>query len=147
MAQVPRYTQEGMFLRGSLDLLPVSLLANPQLETPLLVSRKPPQHPPQLVPGKGQPRGTIDGCSKVVYANKDRGRKTRPNFSVKEKPPPASTRFYVRRKTNATGGAPFYWTTPPRAMPIKTGKRNPAKFFRQGKTFPSTHRISHASQT
>ena len=36
VAQVPRYTQESMFLRGSLDLAPVSLLANPQLETPFL---------------------------------------------------------------------------------------------------------------
>ena len=28
----------------------------------------------------------------------------------------------------------------------KLGRENPAKFFRQGKTLPSAHRISHASQ-
>ena len=49
-------------------------------------------------------------------------------------------------RNNTTGGAPFYWTSPPRPMPTKTGKRNPAKFFRQGKKLPSTPRISHASQ-
>ena len=129
VAQVSSYTQEGMFLRGSLDLAPVSLLANPQLETPFCTQKITATSSPAGCPGKGQPRDIIDGGSKVVYANQNRGRKTRPSFSVKETPSPARTIFNVRRKTNATGRAPIYWTPPPRAMLTKPWKRNPAKFL------------------
>ena len=126
-----------MFLRSSLDVASVSLLANPQLETPLLQRTTAPSSPAGC-PGKGLPRDTIDGGSKVVYANQDRGKKTRPNFSRKEKPSPARERFHVRRKHNATGGALFYWTTRHTLCQPSLGRENLVKFFRQGKTLPST---------
>ena len=136
--------QEGMFRRGSLDLAPVSLLANPPLETPFLYPQKTTStSSPAGCPGEGQPRDTtIDGGSMVVYANQDLGRKTRPNFSVKEKPSSARTRFHVRLKTNATNGrSAVLLDSPPRAMPTKSGKRKP------GQVFPTRKNSSQHAQT
>ena len=84
-----------MFLRGSPDLAPVYLLVNPQLETPFCTQKTSATYSPAGCPGKGQLRDTIDGGSKVVYPNQDGGRKTRPNFSVRENPSRARTRFDV----------------------------------------------------
>ena len=63
-----------MFLQGSLNLVPVSLLANPLLET-LRTEKTTATSSPAGCPGKGQARDTIDGSSNVVYANQARGRK------------------------------------------------------------------------
>ena len=83
--------------------------------------------------GKGQPRDNIDGGSNVVYADHDRGRKT-----VKETPSPAHTRIHVRRKATQWEERRFFG--PPRHALYQPylGRENPAKFFRQGKSFPST---------
>ena len=97
-----------MFLRGSPDLAPVSLLASPQLERPFCTPKATATSSPAGCLVKGQPRDNTDGASDVVYANQDWGRKTRPNFSVKEKPYPVHTRIHVRRNANAMGRAPIF---------------------------------------
>ena len=101
--------QDRKFLRGSLDLVPVSLLVKPQLETPSWTQKTTVTSSPAGCPGNGQPRDTIDGGSKVFFINHDRGGATRPNVSAKDDPSPARTRFHVRRKTNGTRGALFSW--------------------------------------
>ena len=135
-----------MFLRGSLDLAPVSLLATPQLETPFSY----PENHRNIFPSwlsrartatRYYRRGFLD-CLRQPRPRTE----TRPTFSVKGKPSPARTRLHVRGKPNATGGASFYWTPPPRAMSTKTRKRKPGQVFRKGETLPSTRIISHASQ-
>ena len=146
MAQNPRYTRESMFLRVHSTLPPFPFLQTSNWKRPSCTQKPTATSSPAGCPGKGQPRDTIDGGSKVVYANHDRGRETRPNLSVKGKPSPARTRFNVRRKTNATERAPFFWTPQPRAMATKTGKRKPGQVFPSRKNSPSTRRISHAPQ-
>ena len=141
VAQVPRYTQEGMFSRVHLTLPPSPYLQTPSWKRHSLTQKTTATSSPAGCPGSEQPRDGIDGGSKVVYANQDRGMKTRPDFSVKEKPSPARTRFRVRLTPNATGGAPFDCPPPLRAMPTKTAKKKPGQFFRQGKNLPSTHRM------
>ena len=59
-----------MFLRGLLDLVPVSLLDKPQLETPSWTQKTTVTPPPAGCPGKGQPRGALDGCFKVSTSTK-----------------------------------------------------------------------------
>ena len=86
-----------MFLQGSLNLVPVSLLANPLLET-LRTEKTTATSSPAGCPGNEQPRDSIDGGSKAMYANQDRGVKIWPNFSLKKKKT-ARTRFRVRPKT------------------------------------------------
>ena len=138
-----------MFLRGLLDLAPVALLATPQLETPflyLLRYNTTATSSPAGCSGKGQPRDTVGGGSKVVYGNQDHGRKNRPIFFVKEKPSPERTRFNVRHKPGQREERRFIGS-PRRALcQPRLGREKPANFFRRRKTLPSTHRISHASQ-
>ena len=118
-----------MFLRGSLDLAPASLLANPQLEKPFLY----PENHRNILPSwlsrertaTRYHRRRLQRCLRQPRPRKENPAK----FSVKEKPSPARTRFRVRRKTNATGGVPFYWTSRHALCQLKRGRENPAKFF------------------
>ena len=125
-----------MFLRSSLDLASVSLLANPQLKTPFLYPENHRNILPSC-PGKEQPRDTIDGGSNVVYASHGRGSKNRPNFSVKEKSSPVCTRLHLRRKPNQRKERRFLGPPSHALCAPKLGKENPAKFFREGKLFPA----------
>ena len=101
-----------MFLRGSLDLVPVSLLVKPQLKSPSWTQKNAVTSSPAGCPGKRTATRYYRRWFQGFYINHDRGRTTRPNLSTKDKPSPAHTRFHVRHKANGTRGALFSWTPP-----------------------------------
>ena len=118
-----------MFLRGSLHLVPVSLLDKPQLETPSWTQKTTVTSPPAGCPGKGQPRDTLDGGSKVSTSNK-----TEEGTPGQISPLRKDLRQYAKDFTCAakqTGREErcFLGPPPPRAMPTNTGKRKPGQVF------------------
>ena len=147
VAHVPCYTQEGRFLRGSLDLAPVSSQA-PNWKRPSCTQKTTATSSPAGCPGKRQPRDTIDGGSKVVYANQDRGRKTRPNFSIEENLPQHTQDFMcpaklTQREERRIIGPPRHALCQP-----KQERENPAKFFRvEEKLFPAHTRFHMSCKT
>ena len=129
MAQNPRYTRESMFLRVHSTLPPFPFLQTSNWKRPSCTQKATATSSPAGCPGKRTAtrycRRWFQGCLR-----QRRPRKKNPAEFLREgKPSPVRTRFNVRRKTNATGRAPFYWTPPPRAMSTKTGKRNPDQDF------------------
>ena len=61
-----------MFLRGLLHIVSFSLLDKPQLETPSWTQKTILTSPSASCPGKGQPRDTLDGGSKVSLQPRSR---------------------------------------------------------------------------
>ena len=129
-----------MFLRGSLDLVPVSLLAKPQLETPCRTQQTTVTPSPAGCPGKGHPRDTMDGGSKAFYVNQDRGTKAGQMSPVRKNFPQHAQDFTCTAKL--TEREERYFLGPPRhaLRQPRLGTGNSAKFLRQGKTLPSTHK-------
>ena len=142
IAQVPHYTQECMFLQASLDLPPVSLLANLQLETPFLY---PENHRNILPSWLSRERTTtryyrrwFQGCLRQPRQRKKKPGQMPP---LRKNLPQHAQDLTCAAKLTHWEERRFIGPFPRALCQPKPGRENPAKFLCQGKTLPSTHRI------
>ena len=137
-----------MFFRGSLDLAPFPCVHTPTWKGPSCTQKTTATSSPAGCPWKGQPRDTIDGGSKVVYANQNRGRKTDQISPLKKNFPQHAQDFMYTAKLTQREERRFIG--PPRhaLCQPKQERENPAKFFRvEEKLFPAHTRFHMSCKT